>query len=96
MSPAKRKRPAFADQERAERLEKKKLAAREELMSGALLLTVEAAAVLLGTSRRTLLRLVDAGKAPRPVHFGRATRWRREDLAKYAAEKLRAGQEVQP
>ena len=45
-------------------------------------LTLDAneAAQLLGLSRRTVYRLLDAGKIPKPLKLGNATRWRRTDI----------------
>ncbi len=40
------------------------------------LLTAEEVAAMLGISERTLWRLLSAGDVPRPVRFGRNTRWR--------------------
>lgn len=52
-------------------------------------LTVDArgAAALLGISRSSFWKLHSAGKVPRPLRFGRATRWNREELELW----LRAG-----
>lgn len=45
-----------------------------------LLLTAAESAELLGISHDHLRRMADSGAAPRPVHIGRAVRWRRSDL----------------
>jgi excisionase family DNA binding protein len=45
-----------------------------------LVLDAREAARLLGISRSTFLKLHAAGKTPMPVRFGRAVRWRRDDL----------------
>lgn len=39
-----------------------------------------------GFSVRHWLRLVDAGKAPRPVRFGRLTRWSVETLEEWESQ----------
>ena len=39
------------------------------------LLTVEAVASMLDVSKRTVYRLSDAGRMPRPVKLGGAVRW---------------------
>ena len=49
----------------------------------ALLLTAEEVAAMLGVSERTLWRLLSAGKVPKPVHFGRSTRWRAAEVAEW-------------
>jgi excisionase family DNA binding protein len=41
-----------------------------------MLLTADEVAAMLGVSERTLWRLLSAGKVPKPVRFGRNTRWR--------------------
>jgi excisionase family DNA binding protein len=41
-----------------------------------LLLTAKELAAMLGISKRTLWRLLSAGKVSKPVRFGRNTRWR--------------------
>ncbi|HEV2292471.1 MAG TPA: helix-turn-helix domain-containing protein [Tepidisphaeraceae bacterium] len=45
-----------------------------------ILLTSAQVADLLGTSVRTVERLVRAKKLPPPLKLGRASRWRREQL----------------
>lgn len=45
-----------------------------------LTLNTEAVAQLLGVSKRTVYRLLDAGQIPRPIKLGNATRWRRSDV----------------
>jgi excisionase family DNA binding protein len=44
------------------------------------LLTAEEVAAMLGVSERTLWRLLSAGKLPKPVRFGRNTRWREAEV----------------
>jgi excisionase family DNA binding protein len=44
------------------------------------LLTVKAAAAVLGVSTRHLLRLRDMGDVPAPLKIGRSVRWRRAEL----------------
>lgn len=55
-----------------------------------LLVDAKGAAVLLGISARSFLRLVARGEAPRPLRLGRLARWRVVDLealvAKLAAQ----------
>ena len=46
-------------------------------------LTAKACSQRYGFSIRHFLRLVDAGKAPRPVRFGRLTRWSVQTLAEW-------------
>ena len=45
-------------------------------------LTLDATEVaqLLGISKRTVYRLLDAGQIPKPIKLGNATRWRRSDI----------------
>jgi len=49
-------------------------------MSEPVLLTVKEVAEMLGLSERTVYRLTDMGKMPRPVKIGAAVRWRRSEL----------------
>ena len=49
-------------------------------MSEPVLLTVKEVAEMLGLSERTVYRLADMGKMPRPVKIGAAVRWRRSEL----------------
>jgi prophage regulatory protein len=49
-------------------------------MSEPVLLTVKEVAEMLGLSERTVYRLADMGKMPRPVKIGAAVRWRRTEL----------------
>ncbi len=47
------------------------------------LLTAEEVAAMLGVSERTLWRLLSAGKVPKPVRFGRNTRWREAEVKEW-------------
>ena len=49
------------------------------------LLTDKEAGAMLGISSRFLWRLASAGKAPKPVRLGGATRWRAADLTAFIA-----------
>lgn len=44
------------------------------------LLDVRAVAALLGCSPRTVYRLSDSGRMPRPLKVGALVRWRRSDV----------------
>ena len=48
-----------------------------------LLLTADEVAAMLGVSERTLWRLLSAGKVPKPVRFGRNTRWRMAEVKEW-------------
>jgi len=50
------------------------------------LLDVEQVAALLRCSTRTVYRLADAGKMPRPVKLGSLVRWRRGEILDWIAE----------
>lgn len=56
------------------------------------LLTAEEVALRLNVSERTLWRLLSAGKLPKPVRFGRNTRWK----ATAVAEWIQQGCPVDP
>ncbi|MGO9597026.1 MAG: helix-turn-helix transcriptional regulator [Isosphaeraceae bacterium] len=47
------------------------------------LLNAEEVAAMLGVSERTLWRLLSAGRVPKPVRFGRSTRWRLADVEEW-------------
>lgn len=47
------------------------------------LLDVNAIAALLGASSRTVRRLADSGRMPRPVSLGRVIRWRRTEIEEW-------------
>ena len=51
-----------------------------------LLLTLKQAAQRLSISKRTLDRLISAGKFPRPLKIGRASRVLRNDVEKFLAQ----------
>lgn len=56
------------------------------------LLNVNEVAELLNASTRTVYRLADAGKMPRPLKLGALVRWRREELRRWIADGcLRVG-----
>jgi excisionase family DNA binding protein len=44
------------------------------------LIDVDAVAVLLGCSKRHVMRLADSGRMPPPVRLGHLVRWRRTDV----------------
>ncbi len=50
------------------------------------LLDVGAVAALLGCSKRTVYRLADAGRMPRPLKLGQLVRWRRAEVLEWIAE----------
>lgn len=52
----------------------------------ALLIPVADVAALLNASERTVWRLADSGKMPRPVALGRARRWNRKAVESWIAE----------
>lgn len=49
------------------------------------LLDVGAVAALLGCSKRTVYRLSDGGRMPRPVKLGQLVRWRRAEVLAWIA-----------
>jgi excisionase family DNA binding protein len=53
------------------------------------LLDVEAVAALLSISTKSVRRLADAGKMPRPVKLGALIRWRRSELDAWIADGCR-------
>jgi excisionase family DNA binding protein len=55
------------------------------------LLNADEVAAMLGISERTLWRLLSAGKVPKPVRFGRSTRWRLADVNEWIEEGCPAG-----
>jgi len=61
-------------------------------MSESLLLTVKEVAEMLGLSERTVYRLADVGKMPRPVKIGAAVRWRKKELDTWIEEGCPASQ----
>ncbi len=50
------------------------------------LLDVNAVAALLGASSRTVRRLADCGKMPRPVSLGRIVRWQRSVVEEWISQ----------
>ena len=50
------------------------------------LLDVNAVAALLGASSRTVRRLADCGRMPRPVSLGRMVRWQRSVIEEWISE----------
>ncbi|MBX9681854.1 MAG: helix-turn-helix domain-containing protein [Gemmataceae bacterium] len=51
-----------------------------------LLITADEVARLLNLSKRTLWRLLSAGKLPAPVRLGNAVRWRREEIRQWISQ----------
>ena len=49
------------------------------------LLDVGAVAALLGCSKRTVYRLSDGGRMPRPLKLGQLVRWRRAEVLVWIA-----------
>lgn len=47
------------------------------------LLDVKQTAKLLSASTRTVYRLADSGKMPRPIKLGALVRWRRDELCRW-------------
>lgn len=56
------------------------------LPAQALMLTVHDAAALLACSPRTVYRLVDTGRIPRPIRLGGMIRWPREPFERWIAD----------
>ena len=52
----------------------------------AALLDVQAVAALLRCSPRTVYRLADSGKLPRPLKLGALVRWRRDEVLQWIAD----------
>ena len=56
-----------------------------------LTLDVTEVSQLLGISKRTVYRLLDAGEIPKSIKLGNATRWRRSDIVLFVeAGSIRA------
>ena len=55
-------------------------------ISNAALLDVRRVANLLGCSSRTVYRLADAGRMPRPVKLGALVRWSRSAIQEWIAD----------
>ena len=51
--------------------------------AGPLLITAEEVARMMNISRRTLWRLLSAGRFPQPVRFGGNTRWRVAEVLRW-------------
>lgn len=60
-----------------------------------LMLTVHDVAAILGCSPRSIYRLCDASKMPRPVKLGALVRWPREVVEKWIAAGCPAASESQ-
>ncbi|MCG3138054.1 MAG: hypothetical protein HJJLKODD_01911 [Phycisphaerae bacterium] len=50
------------------------------------LLNVAEVAELLGISDRYVWKLLLAGKLPKPIHLGRATRWQSNEIERFIAD----------
>lgn len=53
------------------------------------LLSIRELAERLGLCRRTVARLVDGGKLPRPIRVGGSLRWRPEAIETWLSEQTR-------
>jgi predicted DNA-binding transcriptional regulator AlpA len=62
--------------------------ARQAAAPPPLLVPAAEAARLCGVGRTLWLQLASAGRVPMPVHLGRRTLWRREELAAWCAAGL--------
>ena len=51
-----------------------------------LLIPAEKVAELLGISKRTLWRLLSAGRLPEPIRLGSVVRWKRDELQEWIEE----------
>lgn len=58
------------------------------------LLDVKQTAALINASQRTVYRLADADKMPRPVKLGALVRWRADELRRWIAQGCPACQRV--
>ena len=58
----------------------------QNLPAQSIMLTVDGVATLLACSPRTVYRLVDKGRIPRPARIGGLIRWPREVLERWIAE----------
>ena len=56
------------------------------LPGGVVMLTIDGVAALLVCSPRTVYRLVDTGRIPRPVRIGGMIRWPREPFERWVAQ----------
>ena len=60
--------------------------ATQERSVGSELLDVEAVALTLAVSTRTVLRMADSGQMPRPLKVASLIRWRRAELLQWLAD----------
>ncbi|MDA0284585.1 MAG: helix-turn-helix domain-containing protein [Planctomycetota bacterium] len=54
--------------------------------SAAALMNVEDLSALLSCSSRSIRRMADSGRMPRPVRLGSLVRWRRSDIDAWVAD----------
>ena len=54
------------------------------------LLTVKEVAAILGTSPRTIWRMLKKRTFPRPVRFGRNTRWEYHSISEWILQRQRS------
>ncbi|MCD6304615.1 MAG: helix-turn-helix domain-containing protein [Planctomycetes bacterium] len=54
--------------------------------AAAIMLTIDGVAAMLACSPRTVYRLVDAGRIPRPVRLGGMIRWPREPFERWIGQ----------
>jgi len=54
--------------------------------AAAIMLTIDGVAAMLACSPRTVHRLVDTGRIPRPVRLGGMIRWPREPFERWVAQ----------
>ena len=52
-----------------------------------MLIDIKEVARRLSVSRQTVMRLVEAGQFPRPIHVGRSLRWRLADVQAWIDEQ---------
>ena len=57
-----------------------------DLPAQSIMLTVDGVATLLACSPRTVYRLADKGRIPRPARIGRMVRWPREPFERWIAQ----------
>lgn len=62
---------------------------RAEVREDRRFMDADGCAARFAMSRRHWLRLVDSGRAPRPVRFGRLVRWSIETLAEWERDGCR-------
>ena len=63
--------------------EERKEHKHRETSAQPLMLTVRGVATLLVCSPRTVYRLVDSGRIPRPIRLGSMVRWQREPFQRW-------------